>query len=63
MTKDEYMAKVDEVDRLLNDPTVSLDPMRIWSLLSELAGTTAFDVGLHGECASPTPSLGQGEVS
>jgi hypothetical protein len=63
MTKDEYIAKVNEVDRLLNDPTVSLDPMRIWSLLSELAGATAFDVALHEECASPRPSIARGEVS
>jgi hypothetical protein len=63
MTKDEYVAKVNEVDRLLNDPTVSLDPMRIWSLLSELAGATAFDVGLHDACASPRTSIAQGDVS
>jgi hypothetical protein len=63
VTKDEYVAKVSEIDRLLNDPAISLDPMRIWSLLSELAGATAFDVGFHDEYASPRPSFGQGEVS
>lgn len=61
VTKDEYMAKVNEVDQLLNDPTTSLDPMRVWTLLSELAGATAFD--LRDEYASPRSSVGPAEVS
>jgi hypothetical protein len=59
VTKYEYMVKVTEVDRLLNDPTISLDPMRIWSLLSELEADTAFDAGFRDELASHTPSVGR----
>jgi hypothetical protein len=29
--------KLDELDRLLNDPTVSLEPARVWSLLAEVS--------------------------
>lgn len=57
VTKDEYMAKIAEVDQLLNDPTVSLNPMRIWALLSELAGAIPFDVGFHDEYASAARSV------
>ena len=45
MSRSEYVAKCNEVERLLNDPSISLDPLRIWSLLSELAGAAPFDVG------------------
>ncbi len=51
------MGKISEVDRLLNDPTISLDPMRIWSLLSELAGATPFDVEFRDDHASPEPGV------
>jgi hypothetical protein len=30
--------KSDELDRLLNDPDVALDPARIWQLLAEISG-------------------------
>jgi hypothetical protein len=40
MTETEYLRKVDEVDRLLNDPTVSMDPARIWALLADIAQHT-----------------------
>jgi hypothetical protein len=30
-----YRQKVDEVDRLLNDPSVPLDPIKIWQLLDD----------------------------
>lgn len=63
MTRAEYVEKVGEVDRLLNDPSSPLDPARIWSLLFELAGTGAFGMELHDECASPGASAGQGGVS
>jgi hypothetical protein len=48
MTETEYLRKVDEVDRLLNDPTVSMDPARIWALLADIAqhtGSLANGVG------------------
>jgi hypothetical protein len=38
MVVDDYTRKLDELERLLNDPQVELDPARIWSLLGELSG-------------------------
>ena len=32
----EYTDKLDELDHLLNDPDVPMEPDRIWSLLAEL---------------------------
>ena len=37
MTQIEYAPKLDELERLLNDPDVSLEPGRVWSLLDEIA--------------------------
>ena len=37
MTEAEFDAKLAEVDRLLNDPEVRLDPDRVWTLLAELS--------------------------
>lgn len=36
MTDTEYDRKLDELDRLLNDPEVQMEPARIWSLLAEI---------------------------
>jgi hypothetical protein len=45
MTRSDYADKVNKVERLLNDPSISLDALRIWALLSELAGAAPYDVG------------------
>ena len=37
MSDEDYNRKLDELDRLLNDPDVSMQPARIWSLLAELS--------------------------
>jgi len=37
MTETEYARKLDELDRLLNDPDVPMEPARVWSLLAEIA--------------------------
>lgn len=37
MTEADYARKLDELDRLLNDPDVPMQPDRIWSLLSDLS--------------------------
>ena len=37
MTETELDTKLDEIDRLLNDPNTSLQPARVWSLLAEVA--------------------------
>jgi hypothetical protein len=46
MTETEYAHKLDELERLLNDPDVPMEPARVWSLLAEIsareqAGTPA----------------------
>jgi len=51
MTDDEYARRLDELDRLLNDPDVPMDPSRVWSLLADLShhdgpGTTGRDARL-----------------
>ena len=37
MTEADYTRKLDELDRLLNDPAVPMAPDRIWSLLADIA--------------------------
>ena len=37
MTDTEYTRMLDELDRLLNDPDVPIEPARVWSLLAELS--------------------------
>ena len=37
MTDHEYARRLDELDRLLNDPDVPMDPSRVWSLLADLS--------------------------
>jgi len=37
MTDDDYARKLDEVDRLLNDPNVPMQPALIWRLLAEVS--------------------------
>ena len=36
MTETEYTLKLDELDRLLNDPDVQMQPARVWALLAEI---------------------------
>lgn len=37
MTDDDYGQKLDELDRLLNDPDVPMQPTLIWQLLDEVS--------------------------
>ncbi len=37
MSGAEYDRKLDELDRLLNDPNVPMQPDRIWSLLADVS--------------------------
>jgi hypothetical protein len=37
MTDTEYAGKLDELDRLLNDPDLPMQPARIWDLLADLS--------------------------
>jgi hypothetical protein len=42
MSPAECCRKLDEIDRLLNDPDVPMQPDRIWSLLADVScGETA----------------------
>ena len=38
MSDTDLDAKLDELDRILNDPEVPMEPARVWSLLAEIAG-------------------------
>jgi len=42
MTQRDFEQKLDELDKLLNDPEVPLEPYRVWSLLAEV---TQHDMG------------------
>jgi hypothetical protein len=37
MTDAEYCRKLDELDQLLNDPDVPMQPDRIWSILADVS--------------------------
>jgi hypothetical protein len=37
MTETEYARKLEELERLLNDPAVPMQPALVWSLLAEIA--------------------------
>jgi hypothetical protein len=42
MSSAEYYRKLDELDRLLNDPDVPMQPERIWSLLADVSRPETF---------------------
>lgn len=44
MTEREFQAKLAELDRLLNDPEIRMDPDRVWALLAELSTQELQDV-------------------
>jgi hypothetical protein len=37
MTDTDYSQKLEELDRLLNDPDAPIQPARVWSLLAEIS--------------------------
>jgi hypothetical protein len=43
MSSAEYDSKLDELDRLLNDPDSKMDPSKVWSLLAEVSQAEAAD--------------------
>jgi len=49
MTETEYVCKLAELDRLLNDPDVPMQATRVWALLAEIAQRELFDA------SSPRP--------
>lgn len=50
MTEQDYDLKLDELDRLLNDPDSPMDPLKVWTLLAEVAG-------LNLSATGPSPAL------
>jgi len=53
MSTAEYCRKLDELDRLLNDPDVPMQPDRIWSLLADVS---------RPQVSSTTQSAGAGSA-
>ncbi len=37
MDATDYARKLDELDRLMNDPDVPMQPARVWSLLADVS--------------------------
>jgi hypothetical protein len=37
MTERDYTSKLEELDRLLNDPDTAMEPSRVWMLLAEVS--------------------------
>jgi hypothetical protein len=48
MTQQDFERKLDELDKLLNDPEVRLEPNLVWSLLAQV---TQHDLGWDAEAA------------
>ena len=48
MSTIEYAAKLNEVERLLNDPDTPMEPARVWSLLAELSENAALQLDKEG---------------
>ncbi len=55
MTDTEYNRKLDELDRLLNDPAVPMQPSRIWALMDEIADRGGMSA--MGEPARGAPTV------
>jgi hypothetical protein len=57
MTDAEYSRKLDELDQLLNDPDVPIQPDRIWSILADVSRrdlpAAAAHAGLNSTAAGP----------
>ncbi len=54
MTENEYAGKLDELDRLINDPEVPMQPSRVWSLLAEISHHDLADPDATGSHPAPT---------
>ena len=49
MSNSEYDSKLDELDRLLNDPDSPMDPSKVWSLLAEVSQAEAVAAANAGQ--------------
>jgi hypothetical protein len=55
MTEADYSRKLDELDRLLNDPDTRLEPSRVWALLAEVSRVEQPPAVTHAARQSGTP--------
>jgi hypothetical protein len=51
----EYSRKLDELDRLLNDPDAPLQPDRVWCLLAEVSRPEVAAADRHDPADAPWP--------
>ena len=71
MSATEYSRKLDELDRLLNDPDVPMQPDRIWSLLADVSRPDDHPESVNADVAASaragrsasTPHLGVDSAS
>lgn len=64
MTQTEYARKLDELESLLNDPDVPMNPARVWALLADISGRDAgmkAGPGAHAGAALAALSGGTGD--
>jgi len=57
MTHDEYVRKLQQMNRVLNDPDVPMQPALIWSLLAELSQHDS-KAGIRPQAAIGHPQVG-----
>lgn len=55
MSEADYTQKLEELDQLLNDPTVPLNPGRIWVLLGEIARYSPLTLAKEGSPLADSP--------
>lgn len=57
MTDSELETALEELDRLINDPEIRMDPDRVWNLLAQLRTQGSADgAGTHAMTATPAAS-------
>jgi hypothetical protein len=57
MTDVEYSRKLDELERLLNDPDVPMQPDRIWALLADVSGRDVPASGAAGIASTAASAI------
>lgn len=58
MTDSELETALEELDRLINDPEIRMDPDRVWNLLAQLRTQNPADgAGSHVMTATPAVSV------
>lgn len=59
MTDSELESALEELDRLINDPEIRMDPDRVWNLLAQLSTQNSSDSsGGRAMTAAPAVSAG-----